>query len=187
MEENNLNNSSPFSVRFINPEAVVDELELDEGITVADFGCGSGYFSLPIAKKIGEGTVYSFDILPQSLESVESRAKTQGITNIVGQRANLEKPEGSKLPEQSVDWVIMKDMLFQNKDKAAILKEAQRVLKGKGKALVIEWNMDDASIGPEKSLRISKEALINIAGQCGLGVFKELEVGDFHYGLILIK
>jgi len=177
-----------YTIKFINPEAVVSKLELELGIVVADFGCGSGYFSLPIARKIGEeGVVYSLDILPQCLESVASQAKTMGLTNIIAKRANLEKEGGSKLPDSSCDWVIMKDMLFQNKNKSVILAEARRVLKEKGKVLVIEWDVNDSSIGPDKSLRISKEALVDIIQKVGLGVLSEIPVSNFNYGLILVK
>ena len=187
--ENAATQDQSYAIKFINPEAVVSKLGLEPGIVVADFGCGSGYFSLPVARKIGEqGVVYSFDILPQCLESIESQAKAAGITNIVAKRANLEKQGGSKLPDSSCDWVIMKDMLFQNKDKSVILAEAGRVLKDSGKILLIEWNSSaDSSIGPDRSLRIAKEALVEIIQKSGLGVFKEIPVSDFHYGLILIK
>lgn len=181
-------NESSYAIKFINPEAVIEMLELEKGIVVADFGCGSGYFSLPIARKIGtEGVVYSLDILPQSLESIESQAKTAGLTNITTKRANLEKPGGSKLPDASCDWVIMKDMLYQNKQKELVLAEARRVLKETGKALVIEWNTADSSIGPDKSLRVAKEALVEIIQKSELGVLKEIPISNFHYGLILIK
>lgn len=183
-----IDGSESYAVKFINPPAVVEMLDMEKGSVVADFGCGTGYFSLPIAEKIGEeGVVYSLDILPQSLESVGSQAKTLGLTNIITKRTNLEKTDGSKLPDASCDWVIMKDMLYQNNDKETILKEAERVMKKRGRALVIEWNVADSSIGPDKSLRISKESLIDLIQKCGLGVQREIPISNFHYGLILIK
>lgn len=180
--------SEDYGIKFINPEIVIEKLEIKEGMSVADFGCGTGYFSLALGKKTGEGgIVHALDILPQKLESVESQAKSLGISNIVTHRVNLEKDNGSKLPNGSVDWVVMKDMLFQNKHKDKVIAEARRVLKDGGKMLIIEWNMEDSSIGPEKELRISKEALIMLADQQKLCFLKEIEVGDFHYGLIFTK
>jgi ubiquinone/menaquinone biosynthesis C-methylase UbiE len=177
-----------FAVKFSNPEIIVEKLELQSGNVVADFGCGAGYFSLPIAKKIGEqGVVYALDILPQSLESVSSKAKSAGLNNIVTKRVNLEKEDGSGLPDGSCDWVVMKCILFQNKDKSGILAEANRVLKLGGKVLIVEWNMKDSSIGPDMSLRISKESLTEIIQKIGFSVFKELPVNDFHYGLVFVK
>jgi len=191
-EENSLNDNTSqpeaFAVKFADPEGVVDKIEIASGSIVADFGCASGYFSLPVAKKIGEeGVVYALDILPQNLETVNSKAKTASLTNIITKKVNLEKENGSGLPDDSCDWVIMKCILFQNKNKSAILTEAKRVLKSGGKVLLIEWNMSDSSIGPDMSLRISKEALSDIIQLSGLSIAQEVPVGDFHYSLVLIK
>lgn len=177
-----------YAANFIKPESVIQKIGMEAGSVVADFGCGGGYFSLPIARKIGEnGIVYALDILPQSLEMVEGYAKTNGLTNIITKRANLEKDGGSKLQDGSCDWVIMKDMLFQNKDKEMIIKEACRILKAGGKILLIEWDRNNSSIGPAIGLRIPKEALMEIIQNTGMGVLQEIPISDFHYGLILIK
>src|SRR5512142_744661 len=45
------------------PDEVVGALQLREGETVADVGAGSGYFTLRLAKAVGErGRVYAVDI-----------------------------------------------------------------------------------------------------------------------------
>jgi len=175
--------------RFIDPLAILGQLEIEKGIKVADFGCGTGYFSLPIARKIGdEGVVHALDILPEKLEVVESQAKIGGITNIVTKRVNLENKEGSRLEGESMDWVIMKDVLFQNqKGKGQMLEEAKRVLRPGGKVLLIEWKKEDTTIGPDNKIRISKEEILKLVKESGLGISKEVEAGNFHYCLILIK
>lgn len=175
-------------IKFIDPAMVIDQFGLSQGATVADFGCGTGYFSLPLAKKVGPGgMVYSLDILPSKIEAMESQIKAQNISNIIARRANVEMAGGSKLEPMSVDWVVMKDMLFQNKNKAVILEEARRILKSGGKAVIVEWKKSETQIGPESSLRISKEELLQLAGATGWQVEREISAGDFHYGIILIK
>lgn len=174
--------------QFANPDEVISQLEIKKGMVVADFGCGAGYFSLAVAKTVGEeGVVYALDVLPAKLESVESQAKGLGLTNIITQRVNLEKTGGAKLSNDTIDLVIMKDMLFQNQNKQVVMEEAKRVLKPKGRLLVVEWKPEDASIGPEVNMRISKEAIIETASLEKLCFLKEVEVGSFHYGLIFAK
>jgi ubiquinone/menaquinone biosynthesis C-methylase UbiE len=183
-----MNNSSIFEIKFINPEAVLKQLDISKGMQAADFGCGAGYFSLALAKVVAEdGIVFALDILPEKLERVRSQAKNSGINNIVTKRANLELEYGSQLPDKSLDWVIIKDMLYQNVKKEKIIIEAERVLKDDGKILIVEWKTEDVSIGPEKKLRVDKEDLIDLAQKNKLGVFKEIEAGDFHYGIVFIK
>jgi len=180
--------SSPTIVHFINPVAVINQLGVKEGSIVADFGCGSGYFSIPLAKKAGkEGIVYSYDVLPQALESVQSKAKIEKATNIITRRSNLEKHESSKLPKNSVDYVVMKDVLFQNSNREAILREAHRILKKEGKGLIVEWDNRDFSIGPQKEIRISRENLSRLIKNEKFRIEKIIDAGHFHYAFVIVK
>lgn len=175
-------------VHFIDPLSVIAQLKITPGSAVADFGCGAGYFSLPLSQAVGkEGIIYSLDVLPQALESVESKAKLSGIANIITQRVNLEDSNGSKLGSGSVDWVILKDVLFQNRNKEAIISEAHRILKPRGKILIVEWNDKNFSVGPGKKMRISSEALIELVRKHKFTVNKIVKAGNFHYALIIEK
>lgn len=175
-----------FGVNFINPRAIVDSLEIAAGMSIGDFGCGTGYFAFPLAEKVGQtGRVYALDILKDKLETIESEAKILNLNNIIIKRANLELAGGSQLEENSLDWVFLVNMLFQNKSKEIIIKEAARVLKIGGKVLVVEWGGKDSSFGPMKNLRISKDEISDLAINCGLSVVKEIIISDFHYGVVL--
>lgn len=174
---------------FIDPKKIVSQIGLEKNSVVADFGCGSGYFTIPIAEMLGEeGMVYALDVLSSALESIESQKKIRGLSNITTKRVNLEKEGGSKLENESIDCVVMKDMLFQNKGKEIIIKEAMRVLKSGGKALVVEWDEKEASFGPEKILKVEKDNLKNLITQAGFKIDKEInDAGDYHYGFVAVK
>lgn len=180
--------SVPFAVTFVDPETLIRQLTIAPGSVIADFGCGSGYFSLAFAKAVGrEGKVIALDVLPSALEAVASRAKMSGLQCVSTKRANLEKENGSGLAAESVDWVILKDILFQNKHKDIILREVNRVLRPGGHALLMEWKDQDASVGPELHLRISREELTALVQAEGFLMQQELSVGDFHYAFLLAK
>jgi len=173
---------------FIDPKKIIAGLDIREGDIVADFGCGTGYFTFPIAKVVGDrGTVYALDVLPQIIETIESQAKLGDIKNVIVRRVNLEKEGGSKLESDSLDWIILKDMLYQNQNKEVILQEAKRVLKKGGKILVAEWKKDNSMIGPEMSLRVEKQELLDLAKKNGLEFSVDIDAGEFNYGFILIK
>ena len=177
--------NTTLGLTFVDPAVVVNQLPVQSGQKVADFGCGSGYFSFEFAKKVGpEGQVISFDILPQALEAVASRAKILGLSNIETRRANLEKEGGSGLSPESMDWVVLKDMLFQNQHKDTIMMEAARVLHSGGHALIMEWNPKESLVGPEQTIRISPEAMKKLIETSGLNLEKEIEVGGFHYAFL---
>ena len=77
--------------------------------------------------------------------------------------------------------------LFQNGNKEAILKEAYRILKPGGKSLIVEWSDKNLSIGPEKNLRISSKALVELVRQQKFSVEKILDAGEFHYAVVIVK
>lgn len=172
---------------FIDPTIILEQLNIAKDSQVADFGCGAGYFSIPLARKIPEGKLYSLDVLPAALESVASRAKIEGLINIVTARVNLEKEGGSKLEKDSLDWVILKDMLFQNKNKDIILREAFRVLKTGGKILAVEWDEQEAFIGPQGAIKISAENLEKMLANENFKIETKIKTGDFHYGFVAVK
>ena len=174
-------------VNFVNPQSIVKQAGIKEGDIVADFGCGPGYFSIPVADIVGEnGKVYAFDILPAALEALESQMNIRGIVNIVSKRVNLEKINASGLKDESVDWVIMKNILFQNEDKANIVKEAFRILKPMGRVLIMEWDKN-LTVGPPEEARISPENLVEIINKEGFIFQKQLSAGNYHYVIIAAK
>lgn len=173
---------------FVDPKKVTAQLPLEQGECVADFGCGAGYFSCAFAEAVGmNGHVTALDILPASLEAVMSRAKSENLSNITPKRANLEREGGSGLDPNSLDWVVIKDMLFQNEDKQVILYEAARVLKAHGKAFVMEWSPENATVGPADHLRIDRIKLKELLESAGLEVIDDIAVGEYHYAYLVEK
>jgi ubiquinone/menaquinone biosynthesis C-methylase UbiE len=174
--------------RFMDPDAIIAQLDVNHGSVAVDFGCGPGYFSIPFAKAVGlGGHVYSLDILPQALETVIGRAKNSGVANITTKRVNLEKENGTKLESNFADWVILKDVLFQNDKKDIIIGEAYRILKTNGKVIVVEWNKKDSGVGPASELRTPQDVLEKMFSDQKFIIEKNIEAGDFHYAFVAVK
>lgn len=172
---------------FMNPQATVEAMQLEKGSTVADFGSGSGYLTIPIARVIGgQGQVYAIDILEGPLESVESKAKLENLRNIETKRANLEVIGSTEIPDQTVDAVVMSNILFQTQDHSGLFAEAKRVLKHDGKAIVVEWSPDRAPVQLGKNA-MSKEQMTKHFQENGWTLTEEFAVSDSHYGLKFTK
>ena len=173
---------------FINPEKVIGQLNVKPGMIVADFGCGHGYFTLPLARAVGpDGRVWAIDVLAEALEAVRSRAQLEGAVNIETARGNLEVAGGSKLPENAMDLVLLHNVLFQSQKKPAIVKEAKRVLKIGGIFILVDWRKDRDSIGPQGGWRLSFDEARSLAQEEGFAFNRVFDVGEYHYGLIFIK
>ncbi len=172
---------------LFNPKSVVDQLNIPVGAVVADFGCGSGYFTLELARVVGDrGRVFAIDVIPENLESIRSLAKIKGLNNIETRWANLEKT--STLDAESCDWVIIANLLFQvdKKFHPIILKEAYNVLKKGGKMVVIDWK-PESLLGPPKENRISLDEIIEKAAESNFVFIKTLEIDNTHWCVIFQK
>jgi len=168
---------------MINAEEVLKEIELRPDMTVADFGCGSGGFTIPLAKKITEGLVYGIDVQSAPLSALKSRSRFENVVNINLTRGDLEKPKGSTLSDSSVDLVVIINTLFQVEDKKAVLAEAKRVLKSAGKLLIVDW-YSAAEQGP-KTGRITPAFVKKIGEENGFKLEKEFEAGKYNFGMVL--
>jgi len=172
---------------FLKPNKIIEEFDIKKSMKIADFGCGAGYFTIFMAKTVGpKGKVYAFDVLKTALESVRSRAKVEGLLNIETTWSNLERANGSKLENESVDLVLLANILFQSIKKADIIKEAKRILKKNGRMIIIEWQKNQL-VGPPENLIVSKDLVRDLAEKEGFKLEKEFPAGDNHWGTIFTK
>lgn len=172
---------------FVNPQELVARIGVRAGMRVADFGSGSGEIAVIIAKIIGkDGVVTAIDVLQSAIESVQARAKSAALENIVPVRANLEISGNSKLDDNSQDAVFMANILWQSGKKLEILQEAARVLKSGGIAAMVEWEREGTA-GPPPEMRIGKEELKTLLNSAGLSFTEVFPAGGFHYALIAKK
>ncbi len=171
---------------FLDPEKVLREMALEENMTAAEFGCGSGKFVLLLAKKLKEGRVYGIDIQSEPLAVLKNRAQAERVFNIQTAKGDLEKKGGSTLPDQYLDVGLIPNLLFQVEDKKAVIGEAKRILRRGGKMAIIDWKAD-ASLDLGKGKRIPVEQMKSWAEEAGFKIEKEFEAGDYHYGLVFLK
>ncbi len=170
---------------FLNPQEVLNQLKLEGDMIAADFGSGSGGWAIPLAKRLKFGRVYAIDILEEPLFALKSKAEIEKVYNIETVRSNVEQKQGSKLVDSFCHLVLMTNLLFEAKDKKTIMAEAERVLRKKGKILVVDW-LPEAPLGP-KERRVSADEVKEIAQNLNLKLEKEFKAGVYHYGLVFTK
>lgn len=173
---------------LLNPESVITNLNIQPGARIADFGSGSGYFTLILAKVVGpDGLVTAVDVLQNKLDTVKTAAYARGLYNINYVRCDLEVYGGSKLDDGSQDMVLLANILFQSQKKEDMIKESRRVLKSGGELVVIDWE-PASSFGPkEAGWKLSKEEAQNLVGNLGFSFVREIQVSKNHWGIIFRK
>jgi ubiquinone/menaquinone biosynthesis C-methylase UbiE len=122
------------------PLRVMEELSIEPGMSVADVGAGIGYFSLRLAKKVGEtGTVYASDIDDIALDYLNERRKKAGLDNIIIIHGKEDDP---MIPKASVDLVLIVNTIQFVEDKTGFLNNIRDSLKQKGKLVFIQWDAE---------------------------------------------
>lgn len=173
---------------FVDPTQIIDSLEIEPGMVAADFGAGAGFYTVELAKKVGEGgKVYAIDIQKHMLDIIRSKARLNRLLNIETIWADLENVNSVPLKENTVDLVLISNILFQVEDKENLLKEAIRLLKPGGKVVVVEWRKNQLKFGPPPDRRISSQDVQKLFSENGLKLDKEVYAGEYHYGLVFKK
>ena len=170
---------------FLSIEDTLLHLDIKPGMTACEFGCGSAHFTLTLAKKLRGGRVYALDIQEEKLSALKNVSTSKKHHNVVTMLSDLEAPGGSGLKSNSLDIVVIPNLLFQSEKKYAIIKEAYRILKKTGQCLVLEW-LDKNHLVSQERL-IHPDQIKTMAETLHFSLKKEFAAGDYHYGLVLIK
>lgn len=119
-------------------------LEVKEGQVVADFGAGSGFHSMKLAKLVGaKGKVYAVDIQPQMLDIIGKRMRKDGVENIVLVH-NTEKT--AKLPEGKIDMILLVDVYHELSYPYEVMGELVKSLKPGGRVVFVEFRLEDKKV-----------------------------------------
>ncbi|MEW6610736.1 MAG: methyltransferase domain-containing protein [Patescibacteria group bacterium] len=166
-----------------------NKLGLTYGAKVGDFGCGGGgYFALQAAKLVGDrGEVFAVDILKSVLNNVASRARSLGLENIVTVWSNLEVFGATKILDGTLDYGLLMNVLFQNKDPRAIIHEAVRMLKVEGQLLILDWKEGRFPLGPLPQDKVPLHRVREMVVELSLSEAASFDAGPFHYGIIFKK
>jgi len=124
------------------PARILQETGVQAGMTVLDFGCGPGGFTLAAARLVGpEGRVIAVDIHPLAGESVQRAASREGLGNI-----QVVLGDTAAVPDRSVDVALLYDVLHGLSEPFPVLREMHRVLKPTGVLSVSDHHLKEAAL-----------------------------------------
>jgi ubiquinone/menaquinone biosynthesis C-methylase UbiE len=105
-----------------------------EGMTVVDYGCGTGRYTLRFASLVGPaGIVYAADIHELAIEAVKKEIARRRLQNVVPVLAHGYQ---SGIPDGVADIVCAIDMFFGIREPAEFLAELRRVCKPDGTLII---------------------------------------------------
>ena len=142
----------------------IKKFKLKKGMTIVDYGCGPGRYTIPFAKAVGlEGKVYAVDIHEMALEKVTEKIKQNNLNNIetILAKGNDNGGYHCGLPDKIADMVCAIDMFFIIKKPGLFLNEIKRILKNDGILLIDDGHQSrretKKKIGSSTLFRIVEE------------------------------
>ena len=171
---------SPERRQWHEPEMILDALGAQAGMVVADIGSGPGFFTLPMATRVGPaGKVFAIDVEPQMLERLRERAAEAGVQNV----EVLQSQEDSlPLPDGSIDAALMVNVLHESGKQATLLREVLRILRLGGSLVVVEWKKESSELGPPVEIRMGSSEVALLLQQAGYESIAPFPVGAHHHG-----
>jgi len=171
-------------VSLLEPEKIINQIPIEEHFLSADFGCGAGGFTMPLARRSLKGLVYAFDIQDSVLSALQGNAVAQGLNNIKTAKCDLEAPSATGIPANSLDLIIIVNVLFQAEHADLVLKEAARIIKPGGMIAIVDWK-ENAPFGP--NTRISLQQTQDLLRRLDVKLKTEIDAGTYHWGAIFSK
>jgi len=126
------------------PERVIEALKLQPGMSVADIGAGSGYFTRRFVQAVTEqGNVYAVDVEPDMLQYAKDSIARMPIPSTV--EFILAQPDHPRLPPQSVDLIFLCNVYHHLNNRPAYFANVRPALRPGGRIAVIDFYHDARS------------------------------------------
>ena len=170
---------------FTDPIKNLKALGLKEDNIVADLGAGNGFYSIAAGQMVPKGKVYAVEVVKDFLMTIRNKVKEAHLNNVEILWGNVEKKGGTLIGDEMVNAVIASNILFQVEDKAQFIEEIKRILKPKGRVLLIDWVME--SSGVSSKIAIPKNKAQEMFENKGFILERDIDAGAHHYGMILVK
>jgi ubiquinone/menaquinone biosynthesis C-methylase UbiE len=171
---------NPIRVAELNSRNTLIKAGFKDGMTLCDIGAGTGIFSFAAAE-ISSNDIYALEISDNMIELLKKRMVEGHTKNL-----NIKKVNSDILPldNNSCDMAIMVTVLHEIEKKELMLNEIKRILKDKGKLVIIEFHKRKTPMGPPVDHRISDRYVEEICNSIGLKIIDEFSLGDNLYSII---
>ena len=167
------------------PDQIMDALRIADGSVVADLGCGAGWFTVRLARRVGpNGVVYAEDVQVEMIRATERRVQREGLRNA---RPILGTQEDPKLPAGRIDALLIVGSYYEIVNPVALLKNVAHALKPAGRVGIVEFTPGDGGPGPAADERVDPKLIQRDAQRAGLRFLKQESFLPFQYLLIFGK
>jgi ubiquinone/menaquinone biosynthesis C-methylase UbiE len=167
----------------LHPHDLLRSFGLRAGDTIADIGCGPGFFTIPAAEIVGpSGKVYAADVQSEMIAAIMMRVADLDIHHV----EILKTSETDvALPEHSVQMVWLAFVLHEMDQRAVYLYRLRRALRPDGRIVILEWEKKPTEAGPPVNERLTPEDVLSDAKAAGYKVVEHRQITPDQYAFVL--
>jgi len=172
----------PTRAAWQKPAELVAVLQLRPGMTVADLGAGTGYFSRYLSTAVGPaGTVFALETEPNMVTRLRERSESEHTANVVPVLASFDNP---RLPTGSVDVVLIVDTFHHIDDRLPYLRNLAKALKPGGRVAIVDWEKRQLPVGPPADHKLAREQVIAEMESSGYALREAPALLPYQYVLV---
>jgi ubiquinone/menaquinone biosynthesis C-methylase UbiE len=141
-----------------------------EGMVVVEPGCGMGFFTLDLVRRVGpRGRVVAIDLQEKMLAGLRRRAARAGLEGRIDDR--LARPDRLGIDDlrAQVDLVLAWYVVHEVEAPGAFFAEIAAALRPDGAVLVVEPPLHVSRAGFEKSLAAAQGAGLSVVSRPRIG------------------
>jgi len=137
---------------------IIEEVGIEQGFKVLDFGCGPGGYVPPVSELVSEtGKLYALDVLPVAIDMVKKVIRKNNLKNV----ETILSDCNTGLIDNSIDVILLYDTFHDLAEQKAVLQELHRVLKPNGILSFSDHHMKEvdviSAITNQNLFRLSKK------------------------------
>ncbi len=167
------------------PDLLLAALPLRDGLTVADIGAGTGYYSWRIAERVGRsGRVFAVDVQPEMLTRLAAEMKRRGVGNVTPVLGTSTEP---RLADASVDLMVMVDVYHEFDHPKEMLDALVRALKVDGRLVFVEYRAEDAAVPISPHHKMSVDQVRREAAAAGLSWKETIETLPWQHIVVFTR
>jgi precorrin-6B methylase 2 len=152
----------PERVKEERSDKLLKLLPIKPGMTVVDMGAGSGYYTFPMAAKVGpKGKVLAVDIQKEMLDIIRRRMRALEVNNVEPVKGTIDDPN---LKPNSVDLILMVDVYHEFSHPYEMTTKMVEALKPGGLLVFVEFRLEDPRVPIKLVHKMSEKQVIKEMG-----------------------
>lgn len=152
---------------------MLTNLGVKRGMNICDMGCGNGFYTLQLAKMVGEkGHLYAVDIQPEMLKFLNDRADKLGVKNVSPILGTFTNP---RLPAGKIDLILCVDVYHEFSHPEQMLSAMRDSLSPTGVVALVEYRAEDPEVPIKPEHKMTKEQILKEYPANGFKLVKEFD------------